>query len=78
MVSDVPLTPEGVKTEESDQQVTQQWADSHLQTGIDAMTEIGEKGEKIKHFLYLAILETAKIDKETCDTNRPAISLLAK
>ena len=52
LVSDVPLTPEGVKTEESDQQVTQQWANSHLQIGIDAMTEIGEKGEKIKHFLY--------------------------
>jgi AMP nucleosidase len=52
LVSDVPMTPEGVKTEESDQQVTQRWADSHLQIGIDAMTEIGEKGEKIKHFLY--------------------------
>ena len=52
LVSDVPLTPEGVKTEESDLLVTRQWADSHLQIGIDAMTEIGEKGEKIKHFLY--------------------------
>jgi len=52
LVSDVPLTPEGVKTEESDQQVTQKWADSHLQIGIDAMTEIGEKGERIKHFMY--------------------------
>ncbi len=52
LVSDVPLTPDGVKTEESDLLVTQQWAASHLQIGIDAMTEIGEKGEKIKHFLY--------------------------
>ena len=52
MVSDVPLTPEGVKTEESDLRVTQQWADSHLQIGIDAMTDIGEKGEDIKHFQY--------------------------
>ncbi len=52
LVSDMPLTPEGVKTEESDQQVTQKWADSHLQIGIDAMTEIGEKGERIKHFMY--------------------------
>ena len=52
LVSDVPLTPEGVKTEESDQLVTKNWADSHLQIGIDAMTEIGEKGEMIKHFLY--------------------------
>ena len=52
LVSDVPLTPEGVKTEESDQRVTQEWADSHLKIGINAMTEIGEKGERIKHFLY--------------------------
>jgi AMP nucleosidase len=52
LVSDVPITPEGVKTEESDLKVTRLWADSHLQIGIDAMTQIGEKGEKIKHFLY--------------------------
>jgi len=52
LVSDVPLTREGVKTEESDQRVTQEWADSHLKIGINAMTEIGEKGERIKHFLY--------------------------
>jgi len=52
LVSDVPLTPDGIKTEESDQQVTQNWSDIHLQIGIDAMTEIGEKGEKIKHFQY--------------------------
>jgi AMP nucleosidase len=32
--------------------VTQKWADSHLKIGINAMTEIGEKGERIKHFLY--------------------------
>ena len=52
LVSDVPLTPDGIKTEASDQQVTQNWSDIHLQIGIDAMTEIGEKGEKIKHFQY--------------------------
>jgi len=52
LVSDVPITPEGVKTEKSDQQVTAAWSDIHLQIGIDAMSEIGEKGEKIKHFTY--------------------------
>jgi len=52
LVSDVPVTPEGVKTEESDQQVTREWTKVHLQIGIEAMTEIGEKGEKIKHFRY--------------------------
>ncbi len=52
LVSDVPITPEGVKTEESDQQVTQRWSQVHLEIGIEAMTEIGEKGEHIKHFRY--------------------------
>lgn len=52
LVSDIPLTPEGVKTEELDVRVTKEWSEIHLQIGIDAMTEIGEKGEKIKHFNY--------------------------
>ncbi len=52
LVSDVPITPEGVKTEESDAQVTEQWSQQHLQIGIEAMLEIDEKGEKIKHFQY--------------------------
>ncbi|MEK6643364.1 MAG: AMP nucleosidase [Planctomycetota bacterium] len=52
LVSDVPITPDGVKTEESDARVTRDWADIHLQLGIDAMTQIGEQGENIKHFRY--------------------------
>ena len=52
LVSDTPITPDGVKTGESDERVTEQWADIHLRIGIEAMTEIGEKGEKIKHFQY--------------------------
>jgi len=52
LVSDVPVAPEGVKTEESDEMITSIWADKHLQIGIEAMTEIEEKGEPIKHFRY--------------------------
>jgi AMP nucleosidase len=52
LVSDVPITPEGVKTEESDAGVTRNYAELHLQIGIDAMTEIGDKGEQIRHFRY--------------------------
>lgn len=52
LVSDVPITPEGVKTEESDLVVTREWSDIHLDIGIEAMAEIGQKGEKIKHFRY--------------------------
>jgi len=52
LVSDVPVTPDGVKTEESDRQVTHDWSKLHLQIGIEAMTELGIKGERIKHFRY--------------------------
>ncbi len=52
LVSDVPLTPEGVKTEESDAEVTRDWVDAHLEIGIEAMTEIADQGEPIKHFRF--------------------------
>jgi AMP nucleosidase len=52
LVSDIPMVPEGVKTEASDRVVTQNFVQLHLEIGIEAMTEIGEKGEAIKHFRY--------------------------
>jgi len=52
LVSDVPTTPEGIKTDSSDKKVTREWADMHLKIGIEAMTDVGEKGDKIKHFRY--------------------------
>jgi AMP nucleosidase len=52
LVSDLPLTPEGVKTEASDLRVTRDWADTHLEIGIAALSEIGQKGETIKHYRY--------------------------
>ncbi len=52
LVSDRPLVPEGIKTEASDKKVTEKYVDLHLKIGIEAMTEIGIKGEQIKHFTY--------------------------
>lgn len=52
LVSDIPMMPEGVKTEESDKLVTQKFVAMHLDIGISAMTDIGAKGEQIKHFTY--------------------------
>ena len=52
LVSDLPMIPEGVKTEESDKKVTLEFADLHLKIGIEAMTEIEERGEEIRHFNY--------------------------
>ncbi len=52
LVSDIPMIPEGIKTEISDKHVTQKYASLHLELGIEAMTELGQKGEQIKHFTY--------------------------
>lgn len=52
LVSDMPLMPEGIKTEESDRMVSSKYTNLHLEIGIEAMTEIEEKGEQIKHFRY--------------------------
>ncbi|MEX2169408.1 MAG: AMP nucleosidase [Pirellulales bacterium] len=52
MVSDLPMTPDGVKTTVSDVNVTTKWSDLHLELGIDSLTEIDEEGETIKHFRY--------------------------
>ena len=52
LVSDLPMVPEGVKTEASDKTVTNKFVDLHLQIGIDAMTDLGTKGEQIKHFTF--------------------------
>jgi AMP nucleosidase len=52
LVSDVPITPEGVKTEANDKLVTSKWTDLHLDIGIKSLLELGVKGEQIKHFTY--------------------------
>lgn len=52
LVSDMPMVPEGIKTQESDKIVTETFSNLHLQLGIEAMTEIGDNGEQIKHFKY--------------------------
>jgi len=52
LVSDLPMTHEGIKTQASDAQVSHDWSDVHLEIGIESLTEIEDKGEKIKHFRY--------------------------
>lgn len=52
LVSDVPTTPDGVKTGQSDQRVTEEWTGHHLDLGISAMTDIAVEGEPIKHFTF--------------------------
>ena len=52
LVSDMPLIPEGIKTEELDKKVNEKYLDLHLKLGVDAMTEIEDKGEPIRHSKY--------------------------
>jgi AMP nucleosidase len=52
LVSDLPMTPEGVKTSRSDAKVSQDWSDVHLDIGIEALSHIEDQGEQIKHFQY--------------------------
>jgi AMP nucleosidase len=52
LVSDLPMIQAGIKTERSDKMVTQKYVDLHLKIGIEAMTGLGKKGERIKHFRY--------------------------
>jgi AMP nucleosidase len=52
LVTDVPITPDGVKTETSDRSVNAQWSDIHLEIGIDALRDVEAHGEMIKHYRY--------------------------
>jgi AMP nucleosidase len=52
LVSDNPMVPEGVKTEESDQQVTLLYVKKHLEIGIDALTELANSGKSVKHLRF--------------------------
>ena len=52
VVSDVPTTPEGVKTEQNDKAIAAKWTDVHLELGIQSLQELDTHGEQIKHFRY--------------------------
>jgi len=52
LVSDNPLVPEGVKTEESDKRVTGLFVEKHLRIGIDSLRELATSGESVKHLRF--------------------------
>lgn len=52
LVSDQPMTPQGVKTSESDNVVTTNFVDLHIQIGIDALKEIKNEGQSVKHLKW--------------------------
>jgi AMP nucleosidase len=42
----------GIKTEQSDIKVTTQFAETHLQIGIEALKEIKDNGISVKHLRF--------------------------
>jgi AMP nucleosidase len=52
LVSDVPMIPEGVKTEEGDKKVTSQFAENHLNIGIDSLKQLMNESFTVKHLKF--------------------------
>ena len=52
LVSDQPMTPEGVKTAKSDRTVTEKYLEMHLRIGIDSLKQLINKGETVKHLRF--------------------------
>jgi AMP nucleosidase len=52
LVSDMPMVPEGVKTEESDKKVTQEFLHEHLKIGIESLKKLDHNALTIKHLRF--------------------------
>lgn len=52
MISDKPMEEDGVKTEESDRKVTQQFVGEHVLLGIDALQQIINGKRTIRHIRF--------------------------
>jgi AMP nucleosidase len=52
LVSDNPMSPEGVKTSASDMTVTEQYVRTHLDIGIASLVELRDSGESVKHLRF--------------------------
>ncbi len=52
LVSDQPMIPEGVKTEESDKEVTRKYVEDHLRIGIDSLKQLINDGLTVRHLKF--------------------------
>jgi AMP nucleosidase len=52
LVSDSPMVPEGVKTEESDKKVTTSFVENHLKIGIDSLKQLINDGLTVRHLRF--------------------------
>ena len=52
LVSDQPMTPEGVKTDATDKKVTEEFGSLHLEIGIAALRELINNGKTVKNLRF--------------------------
>lgn len=52
LVSDMPMTPDGVKTEKSDKKVTKQYVEEHIQIGIHSLNQLINNALTVKHLKF--------------------------
>jgi len=52
LVSDIPMIPDGVKTDESDKKVTNQYVNQHLKIGIDSLKQLINNSQTVKHLKF--------------------------
>lgn len=52
LVSDQPMTPDGVKTSKSDTSVTREYVSEHLKIGIESLKQLINNGHTVKHLLF--------------------------
>ncbi len=52
LVSDSPMTPDGVKTEESDKRISDQFVERHLKIGIDSLKQLINGGQTVRHLRF--------------------------
>ncbi len=52
LVSDQPMIPEGVKTEESDRAITATYVERHLMIGIDSLKQLINDGMTVRHLKF--------------------------
>lgn len=53
LVSDQPMTPDGVKTADSDKKVTSKYVNVHLKIGIDSLKQLMNNGLTVRHLKFL-------------------------
>jgi AMP nucleosidase len=52
LVSDSPMVPDGVKTEESDKKVTTEFVERHIRIGMDSLRQLINNGATVRHLQF--------------------------